>query len=136
MADEASTSDPRPLVVLPALAAIGRAVVWAGAKAWPWISRGGAALRRMLWRHRAVVLALAVRAAWVTALLVLVDAGVQMVQIEHTYDPMELRNAFALGLGLCSLTVLLASHRRIRWAGVALGTAHGALVLVLTAIAS
>ena len=136
MADGESPSEERPLVVLGALGAVGRGAMRAGAWAWPLLRRGSAALGGALWRRRGFLVALAVRAAWVAALLLFVDAATELVQVEHTFDPMELRAVFALGLGLCSLTVLLAAHRRMRWAGVALGTAHGAVVLMLTALAA
>ena len=122
----------RPLVVLPALRAVGRGLLWALGKVGPWLVRGGTALGRGLWRHRTLVGALLVRALWVIALLLLVEGGRRLLQIEVAIDPIALRQTFAIGLGLCTLTVLLAAHRRIRWAGIALGTAHGALVLVLT----
>jgi hypothetical protein len=72
---------------------------------------------------------------WVAALVLLVDGGQRLLQIERALDPVALRQSFALGLGLCTVTVLFAMQRRIRWAGIALGTAHGGLVLVLTTAA-
>jgi hypothetical protein len=124
----------RPLVVLPALRALGRGLLWVLGKLGPLLVRGGAALGRGLWRHRTIVGAVIVRALWVIALLLLVEGGRRLLQIEVALDPVALRQTFAVGLGLCTLTVLFAVHRRIRWAAIALGTAHGALVLVLTTL--
>jgi hypothetical protein len=136
MADGETPSQERPLVVLGALGAAARACLRAGVWTWPWLRRGTAAFGRMLWRRRGFLVALGVRAAWIAALLLFVDATTELVQVDHQFDPMKLRGVFALGLGLCSLTVLLATHRRMRWAGVTLGTAHGAVVLMLTALAA
>ena len=131
MADAPQPADARPLVVLPALRVVWRGLVWLVGRARPIVARGAAACGRALWRHRGVVGAITVRALWVGALLLLVEGGRAVLQIEQPLDPIALRQTFGVGLGLCSVTVLLAAHRRIRWAGVALGTAHGALVLVL-----
>jgi hypothetical protein len=124
-------AEDRPLVVLPALRTLARGLGWITTKASRLLARGAAAVGRVLWRHRVLVTAILVRGLWVAALLVLVEGGRRLLQIEQPIDPIALRDAFALGLGLCTLTVLLAAQRRIRWAGIALGTTHGALVLVL-----
>jgi hypothetical protein len=134
MADAPQSPDERPLVVLPALLQVWRGLVWLVGKTRPIVARGAAACGRTLWRHRSVVGAITVRALWVGALLLLVEGGRRLLQIEQPLDPIALRQTFGLGLGLCSMTVLLAAHRRIRWAGIALGTAHGALVLVLGSV--
>lgn len=122
----------RPLVVLPALLTLARGLGFVAAKTWTLLAVGATAVGRLLWRHRTVVTAVLVRGLWVAALLLLVDGGRRLLQIEQAIDPVALRDVFAFGVGLCTLTVLLAVHRRIRWAAIALGTAHGALVLVLT----
>jgi hypothetical protein len=132
MADARQSAEERPLLVLGAVRALGRALVWVAGKAGPLLARTAAASGRGAWRHRDILAAIAVRACCVLALWLLVDGGQRLLQIEDTLDPITLRQIFALGLGLCTLTALLAVHRRLRWAAIALGTAHGALVLLLT----
>ena len=38
---------------------------------------------------------------------------------------------FAVGLGLCWAVVVFGAAKRLRWAGLALGTAHGGLGILL-----
>ncbi len=95
------------------------------------LNRGVSWTARNAWVHRAALNAIFVRAAWWTSLWLAIQTTSTLVDSRATLavDPSLMR--FGVGLGLCWLVVVLASARRLRWAAIALGAAHGGLGLVL-----
>jgi hypothetical protein len=107
---------------------------------WGWLAlralgRAAACVGRHAAARRGALLAVATRAAWWAALGLLWLGGTALLDVTRPFDRAGLTTSFGVGLGLCLFAVLLASHRRIRWAGWSLGLAHGALGL-LTMIAA
>jgi hypothetical protein len=80
-------------------------------------------------RHRAVLFGLLTRALWWGALALLLLGGRALVEI-HGHAPIdqEALPAFAVGLGVCALLVLVAAQARLRWAALVLGFGHGGLL--------
>lgn len=91
---------------------------------------GGAILR-----HRALLIAIAARVAWAAALWLLVLTGRQLAAIDVPLDAAVVIERFIYGIALCAAVVVVGAHRRMRWAGAALGTAHAGFALLLWTIA-
>lgn len=104
-----------------------------------WLSagaRGLLALGRAARRQRALLLAAGHRAAWWSALGLLMVGGRPILGSEPLPERWAALAPFAAGLLLCAAVRLLATPGRLRLAALGLGALHGtALVLVWTAFA-
>jgi hypothetical protein len=100
------------------------------------LGRGLLALGRAARRQRAVLLAVGHRAAWWSALALLMVGGRPILGSEPLPERWAALAPFAAGLLLCAAVRLLATPGRLRLAALGLGALHGtALVLVWTAFA-
>lgn len=100
------------------------------------VGTGSARLSRrfaaFLWERRALLRALALRAAWWSALALLWLGGRTVLDLQAplAHDALPL---FLAGLALC-LPLLFAAAARLRWAGFALGAGHAALAVLVWAV--
>ncbi len=119
-------------------------------------ARGGGAaaqwLGREALRRRLALLAVATRVVWWVALFAWVQTAVVLLgppgtggdrgsdlaalATAHGDAFAAARVSFVIGAIACALIVLLASSRRMRWAGGALGSMHGASAVVLWLLAA
>lgn len=76
-----------------------------------------------------------VRLLVIGALAVWIQASTNIFQIDQTLDVQSTLDQLGFGLALCALAVFLAAHRRIRWAAIALGGAHGGMAILLMDVA-
>ncbi len=104
-----------------------RTLAWAMRAA----SRGVAWTTRGAWAHRRVLNAIVLRAAWWASLWVAIETASTMVDVRAPLDTEGMLMRFAVGLGLCWAVVVFSGSRSLRWAGIALGTVHGGLGLLL-----
>lgn len=103
---------------VPATARLGRATL-----------RGLASMRRAAVRRRDLLVALACRAAWWGSLAIFAAAGATLLAFTvETVDG--LWHPFAIGLCMCTLVVLVARERHLRWLATVLGTSHAVLGLL------
>ncbi len=86
---------------------------------------------RSAFRHRTALAVIGSRGAWLAALWLLVDAACAIFDVRQSVQPDTQLLQLGGGLALCWLVVVTSSHRRLRWAAIALGTAHGTLGLLL-----
>lgn len=98
------------------------------------LARGVAWVARAAIVHRAAVAAVLTRLAWFAALWLLIDAARTLFDARVAVAPEQALLQFAGGLALCWVVVVFARARRLRWTAIAMGTAHGALGLLLWAI--
>jgi hypothetical protein len=128
--------------VVQAATAAGRATIRAAQFASPhlatagrWLGAVAAAAARQLgaltWKGRRLLLGLAVRAAWWAALLMGVQTCLRVIDTSTRIDVDGSMQSLAIGIASCAAVTALASDRRLRWAGIALGTALGAALLLL-----
>ena len=89
---------------------------------------------RAAWTHRRVVAALLLRVAWWASVWLAIEAASTMFDVRATMDVDGILTGFGAGLGLCWMVVVFSASKYLRWAGIALGTVHGGLGLVLWTI--
>jgi hypothetical protein len=94
-------------------------------------------LGALVTRHQAVLFGLFTRALWWGALALLVLGGQAMVEI-HGRAPLDQQAlpAFAVGLGVCALLVMIAAQARLRWAALILGFSHGGLLALVWVVSA
>lgn len=80
---------------------------------------------RWTWRHRAAVLAVAARLGWWLSLAVLGWGMTRLFDVHRPLQPELLLRVFATGAALCSLPLVAARGRPLRWSAWVLGTLHG-----------
>jgi hypothetical protein len=114
----------------PRIAVAARASIPALLRAGRAGGRGLAELGAIARRRRVVLVALACRAAWWGALVLLASAGAALLGFTVEAVDERLWHPFALGLGLCALVVLFARERHVRVLATALGTSHAVLGLL------
>ena len=88
----------------------------------------GAGRRQTLcwtWRHRAGLVAVAARLAWWVSLVGLWWGATRLFDVHRPLDAQALLQVFAAGAALCSVTLLAAESRPLRWCAWVLGTLHG-----------
>jgi hypothetical protein len=114
----------------PRLARAARRSVPAIGRAGRAVGRGLARVGTLARRRRVVLVALACRAAWWSALALLVGAGAALLGFTVETVDDTLWHPFALGLSLCAVVVLVARERHLRWLSTVLGTSHAVLGLL------
>jgi len=94
-------------------------------------------LGALVTRHQAVLFGLFTRALWWGALALLVLGGQAMIEI-HGRAPLDQQAlpAFAVGLGVCALLVMIAAQARLRWAALVLGFSHGGLLALVWVVSA
>lgn len=100
----------------------------AGARA---ASRGLAWTGHAAWTHRRPLMAVLLRLAWWASLWLAIDTASTLFDVRAPLDVEGMLTRFAVGLGLCWAVVVFGAAKRLRWAGLALGTAHGGLGILL-----
>jgi hypothetical protein len=93
--------------------------------------RGLAWSTRTAWTHRRVLNAIVLRAAWWAALWLAIETASSLVDVSAPLDIEGMLTRFAVGLGMCWAVVVFSGSGYLRWAGIALGTVHGVLGLLL-----
>lgn len=88
-------------------------------------------------RHRAALFGLFTRGMWWGSLALLLLGGQALIEI-HGRAPLDQRAlpAFAAGLALCALLVMIAAQARLRWAALVLGFSHGGLLALCWVVAA
>jgi hypothetical protein len=91
---------------------------------------------RALWWARQPLFGLLVRGLWWGALVLLLRTALDVLDTSQPIDVDGARAWFAVGVAGCAAVTALADCRRLRWAGIALGTAHGAAYVLLQTLAA
>ena len=94
-------------------------------------SRGLAWTGRAVWTHRRPLNAVVLRLAWWASLWLAIATASPLFDVRAPLDVEGMLTRFAVGLGLCWAVVVLSGAKPLRWAGLALGTVHGGLGLLL-----
>lgn len=95
------------------------------------VARGVSWTASAAWTHRARLNAIALRVAWWAALWLALTTASTIFDVRSTLVVDDALQQLGLGLGLCWAVVVFSAARHLRWAGIALGTIHGALALLL-----